>query len=276
MYEANEKISADTDSFLHFASKRLLKIPIISNPWLIKRLDLDDNHLNSLEGISQFENLERLSIIDNKRLKSFPPEFKKLNKLHTLLMGYVEVNSFDNLPPSVTILSLLSFDKKSDWNILFHLKQILKSNKLKILSIHINQFEKMLLDATTTDDDMNFLKDLLYYKRITMINIEPDRSEIYNQQGEENLPIYDKETIKDNIAIRLNQLTALIEYKNKSKEKTEEEETPFDEDALQKEIDEKFKAKGIKKPLSSDEKNSSAMYLSASTKLSDIVKMNTQ
>jgi hypothetical protein len=108
-----------------------------------------------------------------------------------------------------------------------------------------------------------------------VINIEPDRSEIYNQEGEENLPIYDEEAIKDKIAIRLNELTALIEYKNKSKEEKEEEEEPFDDDALQREIDEKFKSKGIKKPLSSN-KNSSAMYLSSSTKLSDIVKMNTQ
>ena len=147
-----------------------------------------------------------------------------------------------------------------------------------MLSIHINQFEKMLYDATTTIDDMHFLKTLLSYKKIDVINIEPDRSEIYNQQGEENLPIYDKEIIRDKIAIRLNELTALIEFIKEKEEKGKEEEEPFDEKKINDEINDLKKKYNLKNSSSSsnNNSNSNAMYISASTKLSDIVKMNTQ
>jgi len=284
MYEADDDRFADTDSFLHFARKRLLHIPVISNPWSIKRLDLDYNNLISLDGISQFKNLERLSIIENRLLISFPPEFKKLNKLNTLLMDSVKIDSFDNLPSSVTILSLVSSDaKESDWDILFHLKQILKSNKLKILSIHIHQFEKMLYDATI--DDMQFLKTLLFYEKIDVINIEPDRTDINNQEEEEFMTKYDKRTIKDKIAIRLNELNALIEFRREKEEekgKGKEEDKSFDEKKINDEINDLKKKYNIKNSSSSsssssnNSSNSNTMYLSASTKLSDIVKTNTQ
>lgn len=287
MYDANDdngtKSGNDTNEFIHLASKRLIKIPIISKPYTLRRLDLSENELDSLDGISQFTNLQRLNINNNVNLKSFPPEFKLLNKLHTLLMNSVEIDSFDNLPTSVTILSLslpslisddydddeLMVANTSKWNISFHLKKILESNKLKMLTIHEKQFKEILNNSQPTVNDIYFLKKLLEINWISITQNYPA-----NQTGIEHMIKYNKKTIKDFIDSKLIELEDL-----KAKQ-------PYDEDAFNAELNDLRRIYNKKQKLPSppppndknnnnnnNNNNSKAMYLSASTKLSDIVTM---